>query len=557
MSSEPQKTCPAVCNNEKQESFARRSVNYEPTSWSADTFITHTVPIQKLKDWNEARIRELKEQASSILGSTTDPVEMVNLIDTIEHFGIGYHFKREIHDALLHLHDANLLSWDLHHVATRFRLFRQHGFNASSDVFLNFKDDQGNFDENISKDPKGLLSLYNAGYLATPGEGILADAISFARGHLSLMLDDLRSPLKKQVLRSLKIPLHQILPRVEARFYIEEYDEEESRDGILHELAKLDFNTLQSLHLEEMKILSLWWKNLNIGENLKYARDRLLEGYFIFALPLYFEAEYSRARIMNAKFLALATIVDDTFDVFGTYEECKLLNDAIQRWDEKAVDFLPMYLRKFCHQFIKTVNNFEDELEPSEKYRMPYIVKSVQTLVAGNMQEVEWHASSCAPSFHERKTPALDGNIGSFVVGFPFLGLQREVITKEIFQWLNAIPDVAMDSMRIMRYTDEFVSYERESKSGQGPTSFECYKMEHKLTKEETTMKFQSFCEDAWKRINQACISPADVPMTVLEIFVNMGRMMETFYVYFNDGFNKTSSVKKIISQLLLEPFSL
>lgn len=75
------------------------------------------------------------------------------------------------------------------------------------------------------------------------------------------------------------------------------------------------------------------------------------------------------------------------------------------------------------------------------------------------MQEVEWRVGSCVPSFGERKTPALDGNI-CFVVGLPFLGLPRELITEEIFQWLNAIPDVAMDSMRIMRYTDEFVSYE-------------------------------------------------------------------------------------------------
>ena len=47
------------------------------------------------------------------------------------------------------------------------------------------------------------------------------------------------------------------------------------------------------------------------------------------------------------------------------------------RWDEKAVDFLPMYLRNLYHQLIKTVDGFEDELEPSEKYRMPYVVKSV------------------------------------------------------------------------------------------------------------------------------------------------------------------------------------
>ncbi|KAF3336795.1 alpha-humulene synthase-like protein [Carex littledalei] len=559
MNSEPQKTYPAVCNGEKQASFARRSANYEPTSWSADTFITHTVPFQKPKEWNEARIRKLKEQVREILGSTTDPVEMVNLIDTIEHLGIGYHFKREIHDALSHLHDANLISWDLHHVATRFRLLRQHGFCASSDVFLNFKDDQGNFDENISKDPKGLLSLYNAGYLATPGEEILADAISFARGHLSLMVDDLRSPLKKQVLRALKTPLHKMLTRVEARFYIEEYDEEENRNEILLELAKLDFNTLQSLHLEEMKILSLWWKNLNIGENLKYARERLLECYLIWALGQYFEAEYTRARKMNSKLYALATVVDDTFDVYGTYEECKLLNDAIQRQviNFTSVDLLPMYLRNLCHQFIKTINNFEDELEPSEKYRMTYIVKSVQTLIAGYMQEVEWRVGGYTPSFNERKTTALDGNITSFVVGFPFLGVPRELITKEVFQWLNAVPDVAVDSMRIMRYIDEFVGHERESKCEQGPTTFDCYKMEHKLTDEATTMKFQSFCEDAWKRINQACLLPADGPMTVLEIFVNWGRTMETFYLYINDGFSKSSNTKKIISQLLLEPFSL
>ena len=53
-----------------------------------------------------------------------------------------------------------------------------------------------------------------------------------------------------------------------------------------------------------------------------------------------------------------------------------VLGSLACRWDEKAVD-LPMYLRNLCHQFIKTVNSFDDELEPSEKYRLPYIIKSV------------------------------------------------------------------------------------------------------------------------------------------------------------------------------------
>lgn len=74
------------------------------------------------------------------------------------------------------------------------------------------------------------------------------------------------------------------------------------------------------------------------------------------------------------------------------------------------------------------------------------------------MQEVEWRVGD-TPSFHERNTTALDGYIIS-ILGSPYLGVPKEVITKEVFQWLTSVPDIAKDSMRIMRYTDEFVSYE-------------------------------------------------------------------------------------------------
>lgn len=75
------------------------------------------------------------------------------------------------------------------------------------------------------------------------------------------------------------------------------------------------------------------------------------------------------------------------------------------------------------------------------------------------MQEKEWRVSGCAPSFHERKTTALDGYMGS-LFGFPFLGAPKEVITPEVFQWITSVPDIEKDIMIIMRYMDEFVSYE-------------------------------------------------------------------------------------------------
>ena len=42
--------------------------------------------------------------------------------------------------------------------------------------------------------------------------------------------------------------------------------------------------------------------------------------------------EYSRARMLFAKTFGLLSLMDDTYDVYATLEECHILNDAIQRY---------------------------------------------------------------------------------------------------------------------------------------------------------------------------------------------------------------------------------
>ncbi|KAJ3689778.1 hypothetical protein LUZ61_018942 [Rhynchospora tenuis] len=205
----------------------------------------------------EQRIKELKEEVNKLFKTTKNIAELMKFVDTIQRLGIGYHFDNEIDDALSHLHDIKLDNEDLQHVALRFRLLRQHGFNVSSDLFSKFKDSRGNFDENLSKDARGLLSLYNAGYLAFPGETILDEAISFASDHLKSNFNGLDAPLRRQVLRALKTPLHRMVPRIEAMFYIDEYMEEKTRNDALLKLAKMDYNLVQRIHLEELKVLSL------------------------------------------------------------------------------------------------------------------------------------------------------------------------------------------------------------------------------------------------------------------------------------------------------------
>ena len=127
----------------------------------------------------------------------------------------------------------------------------------SADVFNKFKDEEGSFMSDLKGDVEGLLSLYNAAYLGTHGETILDEAISFTRSILTSMLSDLEPPLLSKVSLSLETPLFRRTKRLLTRNYISIYQEDATRNDVLLELAKLDFNLVQSLHREELKSLSM------------------------------------------------------------------------------------------------------------------------------------------------------------------------------------------------------------------------------------------------------------------------------------------------------------
>lgn len=65
---------------------------------------------------------------------------------------------------------------------------------------------------------------------------------------------------------------------------------------------------------------------------LTYSRDRVVECY-LWSYTAYYEQEYTRARMILAKIIAIIIMTDDTYDVRATLEECQKLNEAIQRLD--------------------------------------------------------------------------------------------------------------------------------------------------------------------------------------------------------------------------------
>lgn len=174
-----------------------------------------------------------------LIASRNDPVEEVVLINLLCRLGVSYHFETEIGERLNHIFEMkpNLAAekrCDLYTTALLFRVFRQHGFKVSSGVFNKFKDDDGKFKECLTRDVRGMLSLYEATHLRLHGEEILEEALTFTTAHLkSHLASNLDPKLAKHIHDALEQPLHMGVPRIEAYKFISFYQHDESKNDTL------------------------------------------------------------------------------------------------------------------------------------------------------------------------------------------------------------------------------------------------------------------------------------------------------------------------------------
>jgi len=123
-------------------------------------------------------------------------------------------------------------------------------------VFKSFKNENGDFIEGLGEDIKGLLSLYEASYLAFEGEDLLEEAKAFGRSQLKGVKGDIDAALRDQINHALELPLHHRMSRLEVRWYIENYSKRKGPNHLLLDLAKLDFNMVQSRHQIELQEMS-------------------------------------------------------------------------------------------------------------------------------------------------------------------------------------------------------------------------------------------------------------------------------------------------------------
>ncbi|KAL1823095.1 hypothetical protein ACET3Z_009873 [Daucus carota] len=490
----------------------------------------------------------------------SNPLNFFELIDNIERLGLGYRFEKDISTALtkyVSLEGAPEYHNSLHSTALRFRLLREHGYKVSQDVFQSFKDENGAFMPSLLADVKGLLSLYEASFLAFQGETFLDEARSFARKGLEYVMQKTESKLLAKLIgHTLALPWYRRTLRFAARPYIDVYSRMEDSNELLLQLAKLDFNIVQSALQQDLVQVMRWWQNIGLSGKLSFStKDSLLQCFF-WTIGISFEPHLSDSRISLTKLATFLTVIDDLYDDHGSVDELELFTDSVRRWNVDAVDDLPDSLRLFFLALYNTVNEMAyDALKEHGENPLPLFKKVWGDLCQALLQETKWN--------HEKSIPELDDYVengwrsssGVVILAHAF-PLRSQNITKEALDILAKDHHLLKWSSMVFRLCNDLASFTRESKSGETANSVTSYMYHNGVSEDVAREHIKNLIDDAWKQMNEARVSlEPQFSTSFTEAAINLARLSHSAYGSGDDHRIPDKKAKKQIFSLLMEPF--
>ncbi|KAJ1261737.1 hypothetical protein BS78_09G054100 [Paspalum vaginatum] len=509
-------------------------------------------PEYRMADRRDELVQKVRCMIQEFTRNKENLLPGMKTVDALERLGLSYHFEEDI-SKFMDVLSSKPVRGDLFAVSLQFRLLRQHHYDVISDVFKNFMGGNGEFKDTLRSNTDGLLSLYEAAHLGKSGEDTLCRAMIFSKDCLSSLANSgqLLQPVLRRVLHALATPTQRRVKRLEAKLYISIYEEDEESNQYILELAKIDFHILQQMHRDEVRSISLWWcKDLNASGMLgPYIRKRPVECYY-WALCVFYEPHYAKARKVLAKVLILATIFDDIIDSYSTIEEARQFNQAVQSWDQEAA-------KKIGDCYWYTIFHISKCLEEfvAEDGASPVGVDCFkETLKEGSkamLQELVWREERQVPTVHEYlKQAAAVSTLYWPLAVISFAGMYAG---DEVFAWARSFPKIIESASTICRLMDDVAGHENEKEErSKCVTAVECYVKEHGVTIQEAKQALSRIIEEHWKIINQELLSDQPMPVMMLDRVLNLARVMEAMYKEV-DTYTKCSGVADPIHKLLNE----
>ncbi|KAI3935510.1 hypothetical protein MKX01_020795 [Papaver californicum] len=506
----------------------------------------------------ELLVKKMEKQVKGMLMKEVESMSKLELIDAIQRLGMSYLLEEDIHKILENMYhdDEQEMEDNLYATSLRFRLLRQHGFHESQDIFDEFKHTKGGFKQTITDDVKGMLSLFEAAHLLSEGENTLTEAILFTRRHLSdtgSNNDKINVNLAAQVRRSLDIQFHWRVPRSEARFCIEAYEFQKDMNPLLLEMAKLNFNMVQAQHEMELRRITRWWKNMGIAKELSFARDRIVE-CFLSNIGACWEPRYERCREWLTKQLSFALAIDDIYDSYGTLEELELFTDACVRWDCKAVEKLPYYMKICFLVLYNTVNEIAFEILSERQFDiLPHLSKSLANSVKAMLTEAKWCHEGYIPTFVEYQNNGSVSSVGYVFLMTAFFAMNQNINDGVIYAFENNHP-LLYSSCLLCRLSNDLATSSAEIKRGEVASSIYCYMQETNVSEQDAREHVKGLFMETWKEMNQFLFSSSPFDRSFVNLVPNFARTSLFMYQYGDGlGAEHSKSIEHVLS-LIVNP---
>ncbi|KAK8607879.1 hypothetical protein V6N13_023324 [Hibiscus sabdariffa] len=444
-----------------------------------------------------------------------DSLQGLSMTDAVLRLGIDHHFQHEI-EQVLQWHymlsgDRDFHNSDLREVSLSFRLLRQEGYFVPAA-------------REFSSDTLKKWENTKVGHIS--GSAI------------SNILDQ---------------PFHKSLSRLTARKLLTtDFRGTNGWINILQDVAKMDFNLVQSLHQKEIAHVSSWWKQLGLAKELKFARDQPAKWY-IWSMACLTDPTLSDQRIDLTKAISLIYVIDDIFDVYGTLDELTLFQQAVERWDYGASDGLPDYM-KLCFKALHDITN-EISQKVHKKYgRNPInsLKKAWSTLFKAFLVEARWFASGKFPKASEYlENGIISSGVHIVLVHIFFLlGLGSTDRNVEI---IENNPPIISATAAILRLWDDLGSAKDENQDGHDGSYVDCYIKENQgiIEVESARQHVIDMISDAWKVLNQQSLSRESFSMTFCKAALNIARIVPLMYSY--DENQRLPSLEEYMKSLLYQ----
>ncbi|XP_023513293.1 terpene synthase 10-like [Cucurbita pepo subsp. pepo] len=544
-------------------SVVRRSANYQPPIWKHEFVESLTSEFTGEKSLNRRDMlkRRVKMMLNKKLLLDGDSLRQLELVDKLQRLGLSYHFQIEINQILENMNEkfenGKDLEWNnLYATALHFRILRQHGYYIPEEVFEKFHDELESCNNICDEKAKGMLSLYEASFLAMEGESFLDNARHFAIQHLSKYLKSSDNEIIcSMVSHALELPLHWRMPRLEARWFIDLYRKKPEPNLKLLDFATLEFNIVQSAHQDDLKYASRWWKSTELGEKLDFARDRLMANFF-WSVGMGCKPHLGYFRRMSTKIASLITIIDDVYDVYGTLDELELFTNVVERWDISAGDSLPNYM-KIC--FIALHNTINDVTFDAVKNHgvnvIQYLRKMWVDLCKTFLIEARWQYTNYKPTFQEYLDNAWISVSGSLLLVHAYVFATNSIM-KEDLEYLEDYPDLIRHSSMIFRLTNDLASSSDEAERGEVAKSLQCYMNDTGASEHEARRYIKDLINQSWKKLNKIQMlnySPI-ISKDFIEISLNLARISHTVYQHRDGHTLEDQETKDRVSSLFIRP---